>query len=165
MTETETIPQGVADSPTPAPPHPLRGDETVLVVLPERVTREFTVAVLRALGYSVLESADVTAAARLLKRRQGEPVDLVVTNLATPVTGGRLLPDKLRRIFSNQRMLFCADLPESLTWQSWRSNYEVPLLQKPFSAKQLADKGRDVVAQPLPAATAQQTARQNPFWS
>jgi CheY-like chemotaxis protein len=163
VAEPETITLGVGDPPTRVPMRDRRGGETVVVVVHEKFTREFIVTVLRALGYEVLESADVTEAARLLKRRQGEPVDLVVTNLAAPVTGGRLLPDKLRRVFSNHRMLYCADAPESLTRQSWSTNYEVPLLQKPFSAKQLAEKVRSVVDHPLPTGHAQRAGQHDPF--
>lgn len=163
--EPETVSGSVGYSAAPELPSRPHGGETVLVVVREPVTRQFIVTVLRALGYGVFESVDVPEAVRFLKRRRGEPVDLVVTNLATPVTAGRLLPDQLRKVFSNHRMLYCADVSESLTWQSWRSNDRVPLLQKPFTAKQLADKVRLIIDQPQPVVAPRRAVRFAPFWS
>ncbi len=82
------------DAPPPADgPAPMAG--TVLVVEDERAVRSTVRRVLEHMGHRVLEARHGRDALDLLRRAEGERIDLVLTDVTMPEMGGRALVEQL----------------------------------------------------------------------
>ncbi len=113
-----------------APPRP--GHGTVLLVEDDDLVRAGSVAVLRQLGYVVLEAQSGSQALDLLRR--DTPIDLLITDYAMPGMTGLELIGTLRTLRPGLAALIVtghAELPDGI---------DIPVLQKPFSASDLASK-------------------------
>ncbi len=143
------LPQ-LQDRRTPAAPPGAfaRGTETILVIEYEAVAREYFTTVLRELGYTVLTAASLPEAVAVVRQHRGEPLDLVLTDLTTPVMGGAELAERLAVRFPGHKMLYCAELPSRADRRDWERNDNVPFLPKPFTAQALANKVREVLDAP-----------------
>jgi CheY-like chemotaxis protein len=128
-----------ADQPVPG------GSETVLVVEDEEAVRHLVCRVLRGKGYRVLEATNGETALALVEGTS-EPIHLLLTDLIMPEMGGSALAERLVAARSSLRVLFITGYaPEAVERQG-----DLPdgtgLLEKPFSAVQLAQKVREVLA-------------------
>lgn len=134
--------------PLPAPVSPAAaagGSETVLVVEDEDVVRHLACRVLRGKGYRVLEAPHAEAAL-VLWAESREAIDLLVTDLVMPGLGGAALAARLVARRPALRVLFITGY--ALAAVEHRSELAAGsgLLEKPFSADQLARKVREVLA-------------------
>jgi nitrogen-specific signal transduction histidine kinase len=138
--------------PKPAPPvEPARGHETILLVEDEEAVRTIVAAVLRRQGYTVIETASPLAACELFDR-QGDDIDLLVTDVVMPVMNGPALAQRLVAIRPALRVLFIsgyAGMPPPEI-----QNPNVGFLSKPFQSAVLAAKVREMLGRPAgtPAA-------------
>lgn len=128
------------------------GSATVLVVEDEAGVREVTVAILRGLGYRVLEAADGEEALRVFAD-SGAAVDLAVVDVVLP---GKLNGNEVARRLSEARpalrTLFMSGYTENAIVHHGRLNEGVHLIAKPFQREQLARKVADVLGFPPPPA-------------
>jgi two-component system cell cycle sensor histidine kinase/response regulator CckA len=85
------------------PPHEPR---TVLVVDDECSLRELFVMILRHLGYEVLSAGSALEALTLAKAWRGEPIDLLITDLAMPGMDGGALADRMRVVEPALKVIF-----------------------------------------------------------
>jgi len=64
------------------------GSETVLLVEDDEELRKLTSEILQASGYTVLEAGDPLEALTLCDRRDGKPIDLLLTDMVMPAMRG-----------------------------------------------------------------------------
>lgn len=120
--------------------------ETILVVEDDDDVRAYTVECLRELGYRVLEAHDGTSALRLLER-QGQPVDLLFTDVVMPGMSGRELADAARERQADLRVLYTSGYTRNAIVHGGRLDEGVEMIAKPFTFEALAQKIRDVLDQ------------------
>lgn len=116
---------------------PFGDGQLVLVVEDDPLVREAVLQRLEVLGYAVLEAADGEAALALLK--QGEPVDLVFSDVVMP---GRLsgydLALLLRRRFPGVGVLLTSGYASRMVPRRRRLMVRAELIAKPYSLQVLA---------------------------
>jgi PAS domain S-box-containing protein len=118
---------------------------TVLVVEDEVSVRRLACRVLRARGYRVLEASDGREALRLLHQHEG-PVDLVVTDIIMPGLSGPALVERLLLEEPDVKVLYITGYSEEAIRQQGVLPAGGALLEKPFTAHQLADRVRGILA-------------------
>ncbi len=138
-----------------AAPVPLiRGDATMLVVEDEPRVREVTVAILRDLGYRVLEAADGDAALRIFDAHASE-IDLLLTDVVLPgKLRGRDVAEYITARHPRIKILFMSGYTENSIVHHGRLDENVQLIGKPVKRDQLAAKVAEVLARPMPSRDA-----------
>jgi two-component system, cell cycle sensor histidine kinase and response regulator CckA len=137
----------VEDEPTEAPAEstrPERGSETILLVEDEDAVRSVAARVLLNQGYTVLQARNGEEALNLLDE-MGDKIDLILTDVVMPDMGGLVLAEKLRAQRLDLKLLYMSGYSEGDKLQPGRGNYDIPFLQKPFSAESLTLKVREVL--------------------
>jgi PAS domain S-box-containing protein len=142
LPQVEETGEAAAWAPVEAPP---RGaGETILVVEDEELVRGFACRFLRSEGYRTRESADGQFALELLQR-EGEDVDLVLTDAVMPRMGGRELADHIGRLKPALPVLFMSGYTNDEIIRRGLLSPGAPYLQKPFSPEALASKVRQIL--------------------
>ena len=75
----------------------------------------------------------------------GGSIDLVLTDVVMPDMGGLALAEKLKARKPELRLLYMSGYSEADKLQPGMNNFQVPFLQKPFSAESLIVKVREVL--------------------
>ncbi|HKT59626.1 MAG TPA: ATP-binding protein [Gemmatimonadales bacterium] len=138
--ESAAAGQTTAGAPAPAP----GGTETVLVVEDEEAVRHLVCRVLRAKGYRVLEAPNAESAL-LLAGSTAAPIDLLVTDMVMPGMGGTTLAAELLAVRPAMRVLFITGYAPEAVERGGRLPDAGGLLEKPFSADQLARRVRETL--------------------
>jgi PAS domain S-box-containing protein len=133
-----------ADSGKPEAAAALGGKETVLVVEDQAEVREYAAAALRAYGYQVIEAANAEEA-MMLCEREGERIDLILTDVVMPGLSGRELADRLKERGHGIKMLFMSGHTDDTMVHHGVLRKEAEFIQKPFGPDQLALKVREVL--------------------
>ena len=134
-----------------APVPLLRGDATVLVVEEEPRMREVTVAILRDLGYRVLEAPAGEAALRIFDAHVSE-IDLLLTDVVLPgKLRGRDVAEYITARRPRIKILFMSGYTENSIIHRGRLDENVQLIGKPFKRGQLAAKVAGMLARPMPS--------------
>jgi len=120
-----------------------RGEETILVVEDEPGVRSLAVEFLRRHGYQVLEAENGNRALELFAR-EGQRIDLVLTDVVMPGMNGPELVQHLIALRPELKVLFMSGytddvLPHDTGLDTWR------LVQKPFSVEELVVKLRETL--------------------
>lgn len=123
----------------------VRGSETVLVVEDEASVRDFVTAVLKGLGYTVLEASDGLDALRAAGEHAG-PVHLAITDLAMPAMGGGRLAEKLGRVRPGAQVLYISAYSNGNGTPTEATDPEMNVLSRPFSAVALAQKVKEMLS-------------------
>ena len=114
---------------------------TILVVEDEDAVRYLASRVLRAHGYRVLEAGDPSAALRMA-REQERPADLLVTDIVMPGMSGPALAERLAAAWPGLKVLYITGYAEEAIERQSALPAGGALLEKPFTAQQLADRVR-----------------------
>jgi two-component system cell cycle sensor histidine kinase/response regulator CckA len=122
----------------------LTGAGTILLVEDEDAVRLFSARALRNKGYKVLEARSGEAALDILGR-EGEPVDLLITDVVMPEMDGPALVETVRAGRPAMKVIFISGYAESAFREQASGSGELHFLAKPFSLKQLAGKVKDVL--------------------
>ncbi len=112
----------------------------VLLVEDDDIVRMLTVEVLEALGYQVQAMSDAPSALELL--RQGEPVDLLMTDIGLPGLGGRELAQASRELRPGLPVLFASGYDEPLILDEARQQHpqaRTESIVKPYDLGLLAE--------------------------
>ena len=125
-------------APAPAA-HPLRGDETILIVEDQSEVRSFLVAVLRRQGYEVLEAATPSDAVQIVDSQRG--IDLLITDVVMPGMSGPQLADAVLQRRPDLRLLFVSGYTADRVMPDGGAD----ILAKPFSPAELAGKVRQIL--------------------
>jgi PAS domain S-box-containing protein len=133
-----------ADPATPAAPIVGSRGETVLVVEDDPDVRTLAVALLRGLGYEVLEAGSADAA--LDRLEETSRVNLLFTDVVLPGgMSGRELAHRVRQRHPGLKVLYMSGYSENGIVHQHRLDQRAPLLQKPFRKTDLARKVREVL--------------------
>jgi CheY-like chemotaxis protein len=122
-----------------------RGTGTVLIVEDEDAVRYLACRVLRGNGFRVLEAGSPAAALRLA-REQARSVDLLVTDVVMPGLSGPELAERLVAAWPDLKVLYITGYAEEAIQRRGALPAGGALLEKPFTAQQLAERVRLALA-------------------
>jgi two-component system cell cycle sensor histidine kinase/response regulator CckA len=122
----------------------LTGIGTVMLVEDEDPVRIFGARALRNKGYKVLEAKSGEGALQMI--RDGEEIDLLITDVVMPRMDGPALIREVREIHPDMKVIFISGYTEDAFRQRLDSDSEIHFLPKPFSLKQLASKVKEVIS-------------------
>lgn len=130
-------------SPEPLAPPRARAGETILVCEDEAQVRAISVETLEELGYRVVAAGNGDEALELLDR--APDVQLIFTDVVMPGINGRTLADRALARRPDLKILFTTGYTPDAIVHDGRLDEDVTLIQKPFTAAQLARKVREVL--------------------
>ncbi|MGE3154040.1 MAG: ATP-binding protein [Nitrospiraceae bacterium] len=131
----------------------VRGKETVLVVEDEPAVRYLVQETLRMHGYSVLLARHGIEALLTGAKHLG-PIHLLLTDVVMPQMSGPEVAEKLCLARPELKVLYMSGYPDHPVFAKGGIRVNAALLQKPFSPQELAQKVREVLDRPAPAAKA-----------
>ncbi len=127
----------------PAPATAASG-ETILVVEDEPVVRRLARMALEEVGYSVIEASDGAAALSLL-RRDGDSIQLVLSDVVMPGMGGQSLARILRSDRPDLPLLFMSGYQGEDVTDRGLLEPGAAFIQKPFAPQELARRVRELL--------------------
>ena len=131
----------------PTDVHSLSSPITLLVVDDEEMVRRLAARMLSQQGYHTLEAKDGKEAVRVLQQ-SASGIHGVLTDLAMPGIGGRLLGETIARCWPHVRVLYMSGFPVPRMVQEGALDPRHPFIQKPFTSDQLGRKIRELFAEP-----------------
>ncbi len=143
------LPQPKPDS-TPAPvsldqaPTPAEGCETILLVEDDDSVRKLTQLTLAEQGYALLEACNGADALAMFEK-QGEKIDLVITDVVMPQMSGPALIQRLREKQPNLKVLFLSGYNDSVLVRHGVLLSELCYLPKPFTLQELLERVREIL--------------------
>jgi signal transduction histidine kinase/DNA-binding LacI/PurR family transcriptional regulator/ActR/RegA family two-component response regulator len=120
------------------------GSETILVVEDDPGVRGATCRFLKERGYLVLEASDGLEALRLCQQHKG-PIHLVITDVVMPHMSGGEFVERLASVRPELPVLYVSGYTDSTIIRHGISEASISLLQKPFTADDLARKVRELL--------------------
>ena len=123
----------------------LTGAGTVLLVEDEDAVRVFSSRALRNKGYNVLEARSGEEALAILDK-EGDKVDLTVTDVVMPQMDGPTLYKHIRERWPNLKVVFVSGYTEDRLREQFKSGEVIYFLPKPFTLKQLASKVKELLS-------------------
>src|SRR5690242_18612743 len=120
-----------------------RGAETILLVEDEPAVRRLVSQMLQLTGYTVLEAANGAEALGLMDHN-GQPVDLLLTDIVMPSMNGGTLAQRLSSRFPEMRVLFTSGYMDDGVVQEVVT-MGAQFLPKPFTLEALTRKVRQVL--------------------
>jgi CheY-like chemotaxis protein len=121
-----------------------RGHGTVLIAEDSDQLRDYVHRALANLGYDVF-SARGSEEAVFLYRRHAERVDLLVTDVMMPIETGAELYNRLHAMNPKLPVLFISGYSADYLEDQLRLPEDAPLLTKPFTVEQLAQKVHELI--------------------
>jgi len=116
---------------------------TILVVDDEEAIRRMMAKMLGNSGYTVLNASSAVEALSVCEEKS-TTLQLVVTDVAMPGMNGFDLAEQIAERWPTIRVLFMSGCANDLSIR--RQLYERPLLAKPFTRDELANKIRELLA-------------------
>ena len=117
----------------------LNGTGTILLVEDDSAVREVTQSTLEGYGYKVITAENGEQALNYYKKN-GDGIDLLLTDVIMPVMSGKELSNKLRKINKELKILFFSGYTDNAIVHHGVLDKEVNFLQKPYSNVELAKK-------------------------
>jgi PAS domain S-box-containing protein len=124
-----------------------RGQETILLVEDEAGVRQLVSTVLQRHGFTVLEASHGSDALDLSATHQG-PIHLVLTDMVMPGMGGQELAQRLKPLHPDLKILFMTGYAEHANQLQDLPSREKCYLQKPFEARGLLQRVRELLDAP-----------------
>ena len=124
--------------------HAPRGAETVLLVEDEDGVRALAARILERHGYTVLEARNGRDALTVATQHAGA-IHLLPTDVVMPVMGGKQLADAMVARNAALRVLFVSGYTDGDISQRGELDPCTAFLQKPFTARGLLVRVRDVL--------------------
>jgi two-component system, cell cycle sensor histidine kinase and response regulator CckA len=122
-------------------PNGTEGTETLLLVEDNEAIREISSQALRRRGYTVFEARDAEEALDWAARSP-QHADMLITDVVMPGMSGPNLAARLMKQNPNIRVLYMSGYTDDATEVHGAFWGGVPLLQKPFTPSQLAERVR-----------------------
>jgi CheY-like chemotaxis protein len=113
-------------------------DTVILVVEDEPKVRQFTVDMLRELGYTVMSADSAESALAVL--RAGTDISLLFTDIVMPGANGRKLAEEALKLRPELPVLFTTGYTKNAIVHNGVLDDGVQLISKPFTLEQLALK-------------------------
>ena len=121
--------------------------KTILVVDDEEDLRKVAVAILRRLGYDVLEATDGPSALEVLGQ-DGKAVDLVFNDVVLPSgMDGFELAQELHRRYPHIKILLTSGFPRKILNKDGNNDTGFTVLRKPYKMADLAAAVRTALKQ------------------
>ena len=139
LTELAKPPTTTADKHPPSV-----GTETILLVEDEDGVRNLAKFVLQRCGYTVLEASDGESGLEAAQQHASS-IDLLITDIVLPGTGGRTVANQMRERFPDLKVLFMSGYTDDAVVRHGILTEQVEFLQKPFSVSGLSTKVREVL--------------------
>lgn len=141
------LPEIDVESPSPirTAPEGSGGRGSILLVEDETSVRAVMRRFLEHFGYSVVDVASATEAVTVAEKASGA-IDLLITDVVMPQTGGRELVEQIRTRWPEMRYLFVSGYSTDDVVRRGVLHSKVAFLQKPFSPDALANKVREILA-------------------
>ncbi|WP_374939258.1 ATP-binding protein [Mesorhizobium sp. NBSH29] len=119
------------------------GNEIVLVVEDDASVRSLTVQMLTELGYTVRAAEGGAEGLHLLA--ENPDIHLLLTDVVMPDMNGRQLADAARKAKPDLKVLFTTGYTSNAVVHNGVLDQDAPMLQKPATLQQLAQKVRSVL--------------------
>jgi hypothetical protein len=126
---------------------PAVGQETILLVEDEDDVRALAREVLERQGYTVLEAGD-GAQALQVHEKEGDRIDLILTDVVMPRMSGREMVDRVRATRPAMRVLYMSGYTGDAIVRHGVLDASMLLLGKPFTPAALIAKIREVLDRP-----------------
>jgi len=123
---------------------PMRGSGTVLVVEDQEEVRLLTCAILRGLGFEVLEAGDGMEAL-LLSDEYQRPIRLLLTDVIMPGINGRELAARLALSRPRMKVIYMSGYTDRIMSEDGVLDGSVAYLQKPFTPEMLTQMVQQMV--------------------
>jgi CheY-like chemotaxis protein len=120
------------------------GHETILLVEDEPALMRLTSRVLERLGYTVLATESAGRAIGMVEAHPGT-IDLLITDVVMPEMTGLDLANRLLALRPELKRLFMSGYTAEVITHEGALHEDVRFIQKPFSARGLAVKVREVL--------------------
>ena len=117
---------------------------TILLAEDDPSVRSLARTILTRSGYTVLEASDGDKAVELAAQHNG-PIDLLLTDIAMPGTGGRALDARLTEMRPKLKTLFMSGDPTNAIVREGATVIMAPFLPKPFTQEMLVRAVRTVL--------------------
>ena len=141
------VAESVAGESRPTAALVLGGKETVLVVEDQPDVLNFTAAALEYYGYRVVKAGNA-GEALLICEREGERIDLVLTDVVMPNVSGRELAGRLEKLRPGMRVLYMSGYTDNAIIHHGVLDEGTEFITKPFSPEKLAARVRAVLGPP-----------------
>ena len=116
--------------------------ETILIVDDEPEVRALARDMLKAKGYTTLDTGDPTLAFRIA-RTEPQPIHLLLTDVVVPVMNGRELVEQMRTIRPSMKTLYMSAYgTETVVDYGIRIAPGEPFVMKPFTMERLVSAVR-----------------------
>jgi len=119
------------------------GQETILVVEDEAGVRNYSVEILRELGYRVIEAESGAVALRRLQLH--DSIVLLFTDVGLPDMTGRELAEEALKRHPGLKVLFTTGYARNAIVHHGRLDSDVEMIGKPFTYADLAAKVRSII--------------------
>jgi two-component system cell cycle sensor histidine kinase/response regulator CckA len=129
----------------------LSGTETILVVEDQPEVRAVTVETLRRNGYTVIEAADGTETLASSRAYEGH-IDLLFTDVVMRGLSGRRIAQEISVERPGIRVIYTSGYTDDAIVQHGVLEPGLAFLQKPFTARALLRKVREILDTPQPPA-------------
>jgi two-component system cell cycle sensor histidine kinase/response regulator CckA len=126
-------------------PRDLTGAGRVLLVEDEDSVRNFAGRALKRQGYEVFEASTGLEALEVVER-EGDRIDIVVSDVVMPEMDGPTLLSELRGRNPSLKVIFISGYPDEVFKKSLDPNQQFAFLSKPFTLPQLAAKVKEELA-------------------
>jgi PAS domain S-box-containing protein len=127
------------------PASPVSASGTILLTEDDEQLRPLERAMLERMGYRVLDAADGKEALRIAAKHIGR-IDLLIADVVMPGLSGPELAVQVRRLHPETRVLYISGYTGDAIVHHGVDEQDIALLQKPFTAAELARKARQVLA-------------------
>lgn len=121
-----------------------KGAETILVVEDDQSLRKLSRVILERYGYKVLDAKSGRDALRIAREYEGA-IQLVLTDVVMPEMNGADLVKHLIRLKPDLKCIFMSGYSENTISSRGLLNSNINLIEKPFSAKTLVGRVRQVL--------------------
>lgn len=138
---------------SPNPDELLVGTATVLLVEDDPAVRLGTKFYLERGGYRVLEAASGEEALECCVKYP-KPIELMLTDVVLPGTGGREIAERVREIAPGTRVLYMSAHPAELLERQGRIEPGAHALEKPFGPETLLSRVKTILEGPSSALLA-----------
>lgn len=122
----------------------LTGDDTILLVEDEPAALEMTQTMLEKFGYTVFAASSPTKAMHIAEKN-GDPINLLLTDVVMPEMTGRDLSENLTARYPELKCLFMSGYTTNVIAHQGVLDKNVHFIQKPFSSRELATRVREAL--------------------
>jgi two-component system, cell cycle sensor histidine kinase and response regulator CckA len=124
-----------------------KGEETILLVDDEQITRDVAAAMLEQLGYRIMTADSGKSAIEIYQQHRGD-IDLVILDMIMPDLGGGPVYDRLKKINPEVKVLLSSGYSIDGQATDILNKGCNGFIQKPFNLKRLSEKLRTILDSP-----------------